>query len=269
MNKKLLLLGSLVIMLGMLVFPVGVAAASHSPNVNGPKPPKITAPPLTEDTFVPPAQSNANGDKTNNGNHNGSDKGNKTGQNKNEQNTNNGNGQKGAVQVYKGTIESLAAPTFSITLVDGSLMEFTADDQTQVKVPTMKDATLDSLAVGEQVIVQTRTSADDVVTVVKILLVPGKPPVVHRVGMVTDYSPASGDSDGSITIQDQADDTFTFTVTVDTKILPTGTTEVNPGDLVTIIAPRNPATPTAQLTANGIVVHGPASGDTDETGESE
>ena len=283
MRKKFLLLGSMLVVIGMLVFPMGVMAASHAPNGNG-NPPNKKAPTLTVDTAVPPSASYGNTEKSNNGNHNGSDKG-----NKNDQVKGNSNSEKlhGSVMVYKGVIASItpaettdqnppaSSPqvattlgTLTLTLADGSTVDLTVTDQTQVKIPTLKNATMDDLAVGETVVVQTRTDADGNTVVVKILLVPGKPISVHRVGTVTDYvAPVAAiettdATDGSITIMAQDGMEYTFTVTSDTKLLPTGTTEVNVGDMVTIIAPRNPATPTEQLTAMGIVVHMPDTGDT-------
>ena len=82
---------------------------------------------------------------------------------------------------------------------------------------------------------------------------PGKPPKVHRVGIVTAYTPGT-----SITIQAKNGMTYTFTLTESAKILPLErTNQLTVGRRVTIIAPRDVTS--GGWRALGIVVH-PAAG---------
>jgi hypothetical protein len=86
-----------------------------------------------------------------------------------------------------------------------------------------------------------------------VMVIPGKPSKIHRVGMVTEYTVGH-----SITIQDKDGNTYTFALTHETKLLPAeraGALAV--GARVTIIAPRDPAS--GGVTVKGIVIHPPKS----------
>jgi len=82
-----------------------------------------------------------------------------------------------------------------------------------------------------------------------VMVIPGKPSKIHRVGIVTAYTPGA-----SITIQDKDGNTFTFTITGEIKLLPPERADqLAVGSRVTIIAPRDPAS--GGVTVKGIVVH--------------
>ncbi len=182
------------------------------------------------------------------GNGNGGDNGNGNG---------NGNGKpaKTKLNTFQGLIEAVDATSLTLTLKDGNTQAFTLTDETQVKVPTLgKTATIADLVKGERVTVAASKAEDGTYTAVSIMVIPGKPEKIHRVGVVTEYTPANGTTDGSITIKDKDGQTFTFIVTSETKILPKDRAEeLAVGRRVTIICPRDVAHRT--LTAAGIVVH--------------
>ena len=237
MKKSYLMFGGLLIIAGMLFSPVQALAAAHQPDTAG-APPHSTLPAVALPIQQNPPNNNQQGQQNGKGH---------------EKDKNDAAGQHGAVQVFKGTLTATPKDTDTsiiVKLADGTDQVIKVDANTQVKIPTMKDTTLADLAEGEMVVVQVRSDV-----AVKILLVPGKPTFVHRVGTVIAITPAAADKPGSITIKATDDIEYTFVVTVDTKVLPKGG-EVKVNDVVTIIAPRNPATPTAMLTATGIVIHG-------------
>jgi hypothetical protein len=118
----------------------------------------------------------------------------------------------------------------------------------------MKDATIDIIQPGMEAMVQAIRDQDGNLNARSIMVKPDKPTKVHRVGWVMAYAPGE-----SITIQAHDGNTFTFALAEDVKILPTDRAdELAVGSRVTIIAPRNPATPLGA--ANGIVVHPAGSG---------
>ena len=85
----------------------------------------------------------------------------------------------------------------------------------------------------------------------KIILIPGKPTKVYKVGVVTDYQPGI-----SITIQAKNASLHTFLVTADTKILPADQADkLVVGAVVTIISPRDVTS--LDRTAKAIVIHLP------------
>jgi hypothetical protein len=84
-------------------------------------------------------------------------------------------------------------------------------------------------------------------------VIPGKPEHVHRVGIVTAYTPGV-----SITVQDIQGGSSTFLLAPNLKILPADRAgDLKVGSLVTVISRRDPSG--GPLTAEGIVVH-PESG---------
>jgi hypothetical protein len=184
-----------------------------------------------------------------NGNGQGNDQGNKPDKGKGKS--------QGKPSNYTGTIATVDATSLTLTLEDGSSVSFVLNGDTQIKIPTLHgSATPADLSAGEHVTV--RASLDDQQNLVAsmILLIPGKPEKIHRVGTVTDYQP-----DVSITIQDSEGSLFTFLLTPETKILPAERASLlGVGMRVTIIAPRDVAHGT--LTAAGIVVHPAGSGGT-------
>ena len=85
----------------------------------------------------------------------------------------------------------------------------------------------------------------------------------HRVGKVTAYT-----LDSSITIIDKNGESWTFTLTGTTKILPKHRAATLAVDsVVTIISRRNPAAgPASPLMAQGIVIHGSGETEGDDSG---
>lgn len=161
---------------------------------------------------------------------------------------------KGKHENLKGVIETVNETTVTITLRDGSTATINLNADTRLKVPGMKGATLEILQSGMQIMVQAIRDQSDNLIARSLMVKPNKPTKVHHVGWVTAYSPGA-----SITIQAHDGTTTTYTLTDQTKILPTERADkLGVGSRVTIIAPRNPATP--QGTALGIVVHPADSG---------
>ena len=155
---------------------------------------------------------------------------------------------------YRGTIKLVDASSITLDLKDGSSVTISVNDETRIKIPGQKEANLSSLQVGFTCMVQTIGDPDQSLTARTVMVIPGKPTRVHRVGWVTSYSPGS-----SITIQAHDGNTYTFELTTDTKILPTERAgELAVGSRVTIIAPRN-VSGTVWI-ATGIVVHPAGSG---------
>jgi hypothetical protein len=126
--------------------------------------------------------------------------------------------------------------------------------ETRIKVPGVKKATSKDLLPGQTAMVQAIRDQGSKLMARAIVIIPGKPSRIHRVGWVTAY-----EAGASITILSHDGNSYTFFLAPDTKILPAeraGLLVV--GARVTIIAPREPANTT--LTAKGIVVHPEGSG---------
>jgi hypothetical protein len=156
---------------------------------------------------------------------------------------------KGKVQHFKGTVTGVTATNLTLTLKDGSSKTFVINDKTQIKIPTVKHATWNQINLNVQAVVQAETDSLGALVAKKILVVPGKPTQIHRVGVVTAYTPGS-----SITITDKAGNTTTFLLTPHTKISPKHLANtLAPGVTVTVISRRDPAG--GPLTAQRIVIH--------------
>jgi len=150
---------------------------------------------------------------------------------------------------FKGTIRAVDGLSISLELKDGSIVNINLNDETRIKMPGQKEAELDVLKVGLTCLVQAFGDDEEGLTARKVLVIPGKPTRVHRVGLVTAYSPGV-----SITIQARDGMTYTFNLSEDVKILPSERTgELGVGSKVTIIAPRNASITTPSAT--GIVIH--------------
>ena len=154
----------------------------------------------------------------------------------------------GKRQNYRGVIAAVDATSLTLTLRDGSQLNFLLTPQTQIHIPGRngKDA---SLEVGMQAMVQATADQSGMLTALRVMAIPGKPVRVHRVGTVTAYTPGQ-----SITIEATDGNSYTFALSSDVKILPKDRADdLGVGSRVTIIAPRDPST---QIwTAIGIVVH--------------
>ena len=159
---------------------------------------------------------------------------------------------------YRGLITSVNASSLSINLADGSSLVLILDAESQVKIPTLgKDGTAADLLPGMQVTVQAQMQ-DTGLVVRKLMVIPGKPSRIHRVGEVTAYIP--GDT---ISILARDGETYTFKLAAEVKILPDERTDqLQVGAWVTIIAPRDVTQ--LESIAYGIVIHPAASGDDGE-----
>ena len=135
---------------------------------------------------------------------------------------------------------------------------------TRINIPTLgKFVTFADLLTGLQVHIRAQQDDGGLYTALSVIVTPGKPTRIHRVGVVTDYQPGV-----SITIQANDGNLYLFTLTPDTKILPAAWVDQLVVEArVTIISPRSVTT--GQSIATGIVVH-PAAGTSDlpETVES-
>src|SRR5262249_39712384 len=136
-----------------------------------------------------------------------------------------------------------------LTLDGGGTQTFQVTSDTRIHIPTLGgSASLSDINVGVQAMVQVLKD-DPTLTALFITVVPGKPQPVHRVGIVTAYTPGV-----SITVEDKNGESSTFLLTPDTKILPRErASQLGVGSLVTIISRRDPTG--GPLTAQGIVVH--------------
>ncbi|HLE89881.1 MAG TPA: DUF5666 domain-containing protein, partial [Anaerolineales bacterium] len=136
-----------------------------------------------------------------------------------------------------------------LTLRDGSSVSVGLSADTRMKFPGPKNSTPGSIQPGMNAMVQAIRDQGGNLIARAVMVIPGKPSKIHRVGMVTEYTAGS-----SITIQDKDGNTYTFALTAETKLLPAeraGMLAVN--SRVTIIAPRDPAS--GGVTVKGIVIH--------------
>ncbi len=152
----------------------------------------------------------------------------------------------GQPTILRGTLTNVSATSITLTLEDGTSQTVGLTTDTQIKVPGPKSEG-DTLLNGMHVIVMAFPDQSNDLVARAVLVVPGQPVRVHRVGTVTAYSAGS-----SITIKATDGNTYTFALTSNTQILPSGA-QVTTGALVTIIAPRDPST--LVWTATAIVVH--------------
>jgi hypothetical protein len=213
-----------------------------------------------------PTRGNSHGNGNGNGNGNGrgnqgnppgNDKGNHKGQGQPQgSNYGKGNARTGDSN-YVGKVGGVDSGSLTINLEDGSSLSFILNDATRIKIPTLgKSAGAADLVVGERVTVRAHLDENGSLVASMILVIPGEPVIVHRVGTVTDYQPGV-----SITIVDKEGNLFTFLVTDQTRILPPDrANQLAVGMRVTIIAPRDVAG--GRLIAQGIVVHPAGSGGT-------
>jgi hypothetical protein len=158
---------------------------------------------------------------------------------------------KGKPEHYKGTIKSVDAG--SITLdVAGTSVTVSLTPETRIHFAGNAEAT--TLQPGLMAMVKARRDENNNLVASSVQVIPGKPTRVHRVGIVTAYTPGS-----SITIQAHDGNPYTFELADDLKILPKERADqLAVGSLVTIIAPRQPGS--TDWVARGIVVHPAGSG---------
>jgi len=157
--------------------------------------------------------------------------------------------QKGKHENFKGTVSAVDSGSITLTLRDGSSVTIGLSADTHLKFPGPKNSAPSSIEVGMNAMVQAIHDESNNLVARSVMVIPGKPTKVHRVGVVTAYIAGQ-----SITIQDKDGNTYTFTLNADTKLLPTeraGMLAV--GSRVTIIAPRDPAS--GGFITRGIVIH--------------
>jgi uncharacterized protein YdeI (BOF family) len=150
---------------------------------------------------------------------------------------------------FKGTVSAVDSTSITLTLRDGSSITIGLSADTRMKFPGPKNSAPASIQPGVNAMVQAIRDQGGNLIARAVMVIPGKPSKIHRVGIVTAYT-----ADSSITIQDKDGNTYTFSITAETKLLPAkraGTLAV--GSRVTIIAPRDPAT--GGVTVKGIVIH--------------
>lgn len=153
---------------------------------------------------------------------------------------------KGPKQTAQGTITAVSASALTIELKDGTTQAFVLSAQTQIKFTGATNQADAALAAGMRVSVQAQDT-NGTLTALRVMVLPGKPVKVERVGLVTAYTPGS-----SISIAGKSGQIFTFTLTPATKILPKDRAEtLAVGQRVTIISPRSYRD---QLIAKGIVI---------------
>ncbi len=150
---------------------------------------------------------------------------------------------------YRGIVAAVDSSSITLTLRDGSSVTVGLSADTRMKFPGPKDSRPATVQVGMNAMVQAIRDQGGNLIARAVMVIPGKPAKIHRVGIVTEYTAGS-----SITIQDKDGNTYSFAITAETKLLPAeraGTLAV--GSRVTIIAPRDPAS--GGVVVKGIVIH--------------
>ena len=167
----------------------------------------------------------------------------------NDKATKQANNPHGKHENYKGIVNAVDSTSITLTLRDGSSVTVGLSADTRMKFPGPKNSTPGSIQSGMRAMVQAIRDQGGNLIARAVMVIPGKPSKIHRVGTVTEYTAGS-----SITIQDKDGNTYTFALTGETKLLPAeraGALAV--GSRVTIIAPRDPAS--GGVTVKGIVIH--------------
>jgi len=167
----------------------------------------------------------------------------------NDKATHQANQPKGKHEHFKGTVAAANSASVTLTLRDGSSVTIDLTPDTRLKFPGPKDSAPTSVQPGMTVNVQAIRGENGQLFARMMLVIPGKPSKIHRVGIVTEYAPGT-----SITIRDKDGNTYKFAIVGEIKLLPPGrASELTIGSRVTIIAPRDPAS--GGVVVKGIVVH--------------
>ena len=146
---------------------------------------------------------------------------------------------------YKGTVASFSGSSLTLTLKDGSSATVLLDDDTNIHFAGGEGELAEGLTVG---VLAAQGQEGETPVAIKIQVITGKPEKIHRVGIVTSYSPGV-----SITIEGQKG-TTTFAIDPEVKILPEERADLLVvGSSVTIISRRDPAG--SDPAAAGIVIH--------------
>jgi hypothetical protein len=156
---------------------------------------------------------------------------------------------KGKHENFKGTVSAADASSITLTLRDGSSVTIGISTDTRLKFPGKKDSAPTSIQAGMNAMVQAIRDESNNLVARAIMVIPGKPTKIHRVGTVTAYEAGK-----SITIQDKDGNSFEFSLNAETKVLPVDRAGgLTVGSRVTVIAPRDPAS--GGVTVIGIVIH--------------
>ena len=150
---------------------------------------------------------------------------------------------------FKGTVSAVNTTSITLTLPDGSSVTVGLSEDTRLKFPGPQESRPTEIQVGMNAMVQAIRDQGGNLVARAVMVIPGKPSKIHRVGIVTEYTAGN-----RITIQDKDGSLYTFAITSGTKLLPAeraGMLAV--GIRVTIIAPRDPAS--GGMIVKGIVVH--------------
>src|SRR5215213_886046 len=135
---------------------------------------------------------------------------------------------------YKGIVTTVNAASLTLTLRDGSSVTVGLRADTRVKFAGPKDSAPTAIQPGMNVMVQAIRDQSNSLSASRIMVIPGKPSKIHRVGLVTEYTAGS-----SITIQDKKGNLYTFALSAETRLLPLErAASLGVGSWVTIIAPR-------------------------------
>jgi len=150
---------------------------------------------------------------------------------------------------FRGIVSAIDSTSVTLTLRDGSSVTVGMNADTRLKFPGLKNSTPSAIQPGMNAMVQAIRDQDDNLIARAVMVIPGKPSKIHRVGIVIEYT-----ANNSITIQDEHGNTYTFVIVGETKLLPAERAQtLAVGSRVTIIAPRAPAT--GGVTVKGIVIH--------------
>ncbi|MBI3760597.1 MAG: hypothetical protein HY260_01865 [Chloroflexi bacterium] len=162
-----------------------------------------------------------------------------------------GKGHGGKKAVYIGTVDSVDGSSLTLKLASGKSLTFAVTDGTKITAPKFGgSATLNDVKTGMKALVLATSGEGNTLLALQIHITPGKPNKIQRVGTVTAYTPGA-----SITLRDKDNNTYTFAITSDTRILPRERAgQLAVGSRVTIISPRDVSG--GALTAQGIVIHG-------------
>lgn len=146
-----------------------------------------------------------------------------------------------------GAVTIKRATDFVVTTKQGETAIVSVTKNTRFHIPTQKDAGFNDLNIGDSVAIN-GTPTKDGLEAKKVGIVPGKPSIQHRVGVVQEYK--SGES---ITIKDVRGETGVFQMTEETEIRNPKGEGVKVGDRITVVSRRDPST--NKFTARAIVVH--------------
>jgi hypothetical protein len=167
----------------------------------------------------------------------------------NENDTKQANKPHGKHENFKGTVSAVDSTSITLTLRDGSSVVVGLSAETRMKFPGPKNSRPGNIQPGMKAMVHAIRDQGGNLMARAIMVIPGKPSKIHRVGIVTEYTAGS-----SITIQAKDGNRYSFVITDDIKLLPAeraGTLAI--GSRVTIIAPRDPAV--GGVVVKGIVIH--------------